>query len=691
MVGNLIKKFMSMFGRTQSGWYPTMSQILQYSDTTVLKPYEQSVWVYACIRAMADNISKVPIILEKTSVRGKKKVITDGPLYDVLQEPNPFQTGREFIDSTVSWWQYRGEAFWVLERESMFDAPSRMWTFDPRLFEAVISESGTELLGYKIRLSKNKIIFVSRENIVHFKDFNPNSIVRGFSKTNPAKMGIDQTFNAAQYNNAFFKNGAIVSGLLITKEEMSEESYNRLLETWEDRHKGAINAHKIGLLEGGVDFKMMNFSHKDMDFPNLMKTTKQEILVSYGVSEVILGEYVNIKSYEGINAVQRGFWHENLIPKIRYMESVIDIRLLRSIDSSIKLLWNLAQVEALKEDYMRKIDQAYGLLNLGFTPNQINERLDLGMQPVDWGDYALIQNSRIPVGSKEDLVNLLNQGSSAEEEEEVPEDSDDDGEEDTPEEDQEDIFKKFEDHVSSFRNLAEDAILVSELKVKDDLTAWERIAKVQEELELRFRKKFKRYFMDQRVRLLKAVPDPNVKNFDSKLEIKELFDILKPLYEEGIQAGVSLILEELDVGDETASNHTELLKSHLKNACVEIVNSLEKGFRELETNFADPSTLNSEVKKRYNKLGNYQAKKLAKIESTTVLIESRIAEMKFWGIEEHKWLSGPDGDSSLNGQVSKIGLPFKTKEGKTSNFVKPGYTREYEDFAISFTVPEVGE
>ncbi len=58
----------------------------------VTHPYKQHVWVHACVNAIAQNISGVPLLFF-TGSRKNKKLVDSGPLVQVMETPNPMMSG----------------------------------------------------------------------------------------------------------------------------------------------------------------------------------------------------------------------------------------------------------------------------------------------------------------------------------------------------------------------------------------------------------------------------------------------------------------------------------------------------------------------------------------------------------------------------------------------------------------------
>jgi hypothetical protein len=67
----------------------------------VTHPYKQHVWVHACVNAIAQNISGVPLLFF-TGSRKNKKLVDSGSLVQVMESPNPMMSGSQFVASGQS-------------------------------------------------------------------------------------------------------------------------------------------------------------------------------------------------------------------------------------------------------------------------------------------------------------------------------------------------------------------------------------------------------------------------------------------------------------------------------------------------------------------------------------------------------------------------------------------------------------
>ncbi|MFH1684701.1 MAG: phage portal protein, partial [Candidatus Micrarchaeota archaeon] len=261
------------------------------------KPYEQSVWVYSAVNAIATNISRVPFVIRRDIGAGLSKKIEEGPIYDLFLNPNPLMSQRQLFEATMIFLSLQGEAIWILEgRENITQIPKEIWTFSPARFKPVQNKQG-QVVGWNYDNGTTELIPLANHEIIFFRYFNPYDDIRGLPPIKAAQESINQDYYATKYNTAFFKNSASISGFISVEGELTDEQFNRTLKQFEDRHQGYEKAHKIALLEGGGKFTPSTITQKDMDYILGKNMTKQEILASLKVNEVVLGNFDSVKCF----------------------------------------------------------------------------------------------------------------------------------------------------------------------------------------------------------------------------------------------------------------------------------------------------------------------------------------------------------------------------------------------------------
>src|ERR1051326_6937645 len=127
------------------------------SETCLLaSPYQQSVWVYSVVSALAQAVSTIPFRISEGD-RSGETIVNKGPIIDLFNRPHRYMNRARFWEFIVTWHCLRGEAFIValdktgnvLPVQSNLagsKAPSSLLVLNPDQFRHVVD--GFELVGW---------------------------------------------------------------------------------------------------------------------------------------------------------------------------------------------------------------------------------------------------------------------------------------------------------------------------------------------------------------------------------------------------------------------------------------------------------------------------------------------------------------------------------------------------------------
>jgi HK97 family phage portal protein len=602
-------------------------------------PYKSSVWVFSSINAIAQNISRVPFCIFDETNKNKKNKIEKGILYDLFSNPNPYMIGSTLMFATVLFMELYGEAFWLLDgRTNITEVPKNIWVINPSRLEPVLDkdEKGNDLFRgfWKYTIGKENFILAPWE-ILHFKYFNPYDDIRGIAPLDASRLGVEQDYFANKYNKQFFKDGISLSGIIQVPEVLDDTLFNRIKDQFEERHSGSNNAHKVGVIEGGATFvETKSMSQRDMEYAVLKKVIRGEILAAFKTNEVVLGDYSQIQSYEGIKQAHESFWKETLVPKIIYLEEFLWSKFFSKVESG-KFWggWDLSDVEALREDLKLKIDMAKILNEIGYPINLINKRLDMGFENVKWGNTWYIRAGTIPVELAEDAI--------------TPDEPPKQDENEKPKDEPKDEPKE------------------EKPKTDKDLVYWNNYIIKQISIENTFKSKLSKFFFEQRKRVLFNVFNKKEVIFDFDDEKEKLIKLFSSLYISASEASIELFNEELVIEklvDATLINKFITKKLDINVSIV--LNTINNNLKQLLLKYKELpiEDLAKKIREFYNKTDN-RVFLIARTESASVINGIHYLLMLKNNVKYVKWLSkGEHGRHlSLQGKIIKLGESFSDK------------------------------
>ena len=115
------------------------------------------------------------------------------------------------------------------------------------------------------------------------------------------------------------------------------------------------------LLEGGLDWRAMSLSPRDMDFLEARHSAMREIALAFGVPPMMLG-LPGDNTYANYAEAQRAFWRQTVLPLMnRLCEGLVHWLTPLCEETGLDLAVDLDAVEALsteREALWRRVSQA---------------------------------------------------------------------------------------------------------------------------------------------------------------------------------------------------------------------------------------------------------------------------------------------------------------------------------------------
>ncbi len=277
--------------------------------------FMQNPIVYRAVRMIAEAAASVPLLLYDGDDE-----ITDHPLLDLLARPNPTASLPDLLESFFGFLLVSGNAY--LEAVSIDGAVRELHVLRPDRMKVVPGLDGWPE-AYEYTTGGNAIRFpmdvdAGHRPILHLKLFHPVNDHYGLSPIEAAASAIDLHNTASKWNKSLLDNSARPSGALVyTAREgnLTPEQYDRLKSELESGFQGAAHAGRPMLLEGGLDWKSMSLSPKDMDFIEARHTAAREIALALGVPPMLLG-IPGDNTYSNYQEATRTLWRQTVLPLV---------------------------------------------------------------------------------------------------------------------------------------------------------------------------------------------------------------------------------------------------------------------------------------------------------------------------------------------------------------------------------------
>ncbi|MEM1039799.1 MAG: phage portal protein [Pseudomonadota bacterium] len=275
--------------------------------------FMQNPVVHRCVRLIAENTASIPLVLTN-----ERDELAEHPLLNLLRRPNPMQSGREWVETMVGHLLVSGNAY--LRRIDGVEAPGELHLLRPDRVRVLTDREGW-VNGYEYTTGISKEVLKPDEMgsmpVFHLAQFHPLDDVCGFPPLQAALMALDIHNAASRWNKGLLDNSARPSGALVYEAKeggnLTGEQFDRLRAELEDGYTGAARAGRPLLLEGGLDWKAMGYSPRDMDFVSARNAAARDIALTFGVPPMLLG-IPGDNTYSNYQEANRAFVRQTLLP-----------------------------------------------------------------------------------------------------------------------------------------------------------------------------------------------------------------------------------------------------------------------------------------------------------------------------------------------------------------------------------------
>jgi HK97 family phage portal protein len=312
--------------------------------------FERNAVAYRCARMIAEAAASVPWLLYD----GAREIDTH-PLLDLLGRPNPQVGGPTLLEAWYGHLQVAGNAY--LEAVAVEGEVRELHVLRPDRMKVVPAPDGWAA-GYDYSVAGRTVRFDQDARpvppILHMALFHPTDDHYGLSPIEVAQTAIDIHNAASRWNKALLDNSARPSGALVYSgangaTHLTQDQFERLKRELEEAYQGAVNAGRPMLLEGGLDWKSMGFSPKDMDFIGAKHVAAREIALAFGVPPMLLG-IPGDNTFANYQEANRTFWRQTVLPLVAKTARAIGAWLAPAWDPGLRLGFDLDRVEALGDE-----------------------------------------------------------------------------------------------------------------------------------------------------------------------------------------------------------------------------------------------------------------------------------------------------------------------------------------------------
>ena len=358
-------------GKIESSREPTFSFEKAYEDLEI---------VNRGVNMLVDDCAEINVkVGEQLNIQSIVKGIKRSRVDLLLnKEPNLFQDISSFRRNLLIDYLIDGNIFIYYDGVHLYHLPAS---------KMIIHASEKT---YIEKYTYNETITFTPKEIIHIKENSFYSIYRGVSRLKPALRTMVLTKRMREFQDNFFKNGAVPGLVLKSPNTLSEKIKERMIQSWQARYRPDAGGRRPLILDGGIEIdEISNVNFRELDFQSAIEENEKIILKALGIPPILLDS--------GNNA--------NLRPNMRlyYLETILPI--IRKINFAMERFFGFEIIEeasnipALQPELRDQASYYQALVNTGIiSPNEA--RTALNFEPVDGYD-----DLRVPANIAGSAVN----------------------------------------------------------------------------------------------------------------------------------------------------------------------------------------------------------------------------------------------------------------------------------------------
>jgi HK97 family phage portal protein len=462
--------------------------------------YQKNVVVFRCISMIAHAVGSIEWVLYQRVSRKKREEIEDHPLLELLARPNPLLAKASFFENITAYRLISGNAYVSKVSSNPNKPPTELWPLRPDLMKIAAGSNGMPqgyLYGMDPNITKYPVEQVTGQcDLMHMKFFHPTDPWYGMSPIEASALQIDLHNESSLWNVSLLKNDARPSGALVMSSSTSnpggvlgDEQFRRIKEELDHKYSGSKNAGKMALLEGGLDWKQMSLTPRDMDWVNSKSTSARDIALAFGVPPMLLG-IPGDNTFSNYKEARQAFYEDTVIPLTKNTADYLNQWLTPLYGNGLELAPDKDEIDALapkREAIWDRIEKSTIL-----TTNEKREAL--GYEHVEDGDDILVPSSMTTLDA---LIDLSEQDDTDEGNEGEDEDAPiDDIQEEDDQEEQEDPENEGKSWTQKIFNLTSRRAKARE---------WKRQERLRLKFEAKMRKQVKAQFQIEGAHVADAI------------------------------------------------------------------------------------------------------------------------------------------------------------------------------------------
>lgn len=343
-------------------------------------PYTASLWVFACASLISQALASIPL-----GVFVGNELVEDHDLEGLFEAPTPEHDLNQWLQEWSLYLLLTGACYlepYFYQRGRDRGLVESLWLYGEGEYRTLRSREGRrQIIGFERRHDNEKFgvddVFLSRYVRPGARH---NSRRVGVSPLEGAAREATVDRDAARWQASSFQNRVIPDGLFEIDSadlEIIRKAEAHIDEQWSD----VLKARKPLVVGRNAKFVKLAQTVAEMDFVEARRDNKKAICSAFKVQTVLFDSAA--ATFANLDVARVLLYEHAVLPLLKIQTSTINRRIAPLYElgrKRIRVAPLLSKVDALLPLYRQRLKAGKELADLGCPAEQINRRLDLGLE-----------------------------------------------------------------------------------------------------------------------------------------------------------------------------------------------------------------------------------------------------------------------------------------------------------------------
>lgn len=361
--------------------------------------YREQLWVSVVVSKRAKATARLPLKVYLRDDLNRPEAVGT-PYHALLRRPSTRLNRFDFWQWVQSTKDIFGEAF-LLKRRDPGGRPVELIPLHPTAMHLDQVEPGAPQT-WTFRNGKVAVSGIPRSDLVIFKTYDPDSMLRGMSPLEPLRRTLEFEDAAQRAQSSFWRRGARPGVALSHPGQLSQPAADRLKVRWDAIAAGADNTGATVVLEEGMKPEMLQIDAKDAQYIESRKLNREEVCAGYDVPPPVV-HILDRATFSNITEQMRSMYRDTMAPPLKSLEETLEHDLRSSVrpgasdpDFSDDVYAEFLLDEVLRGDFEAQAEGFQKAINSGWmTPAEVRRARNLPF--IEGSDRLLVNSTIVPL------------------------------------------------------------------------------------------------------------------------------------------------------------------------------------------------------------------------------------------------------------------------------------------------------